>query len=162
MNLTCTAPIEENDLRLLLIIRRVTVKWETPKAGIFRIKTWKWHQNSVKICSGTIHSSDLSLGIHCICSQSRDTIPLSKALACLHVYLQYICSCHPAARSPIPAQVGSSVFYCPSVVIVILRIKQKIFSTSWSHFVVATVQYLYTVTVYLATLFFIHYSITLK
>jgi hypothetical protein len=26
----------------------------------------------------TLHSSDLSLGIHCICSQSRDTIPLSR------------------------------------------------------------------------------------
>ncbi len=52
MNHTCTAPIEENDLRLLLIILRVTVKWETAKASIFRIITWKWHQNGEKIGSG--------------------------------------------------------------------------------------------------------------
>ncbi len=52
MNHTCTAPIEENDLRLLLVIRRVTVKWETAKTCIFWIKTWKWHQNRKKICSG--------------------------------------------------------------------------------------------------------------
>ncbi len=51
MNLTCTAPIGENDLRLLLIIVWVTVEWETGKAGIFRIKTWKWHQNGKNICS---------------------------------------------------------------------------------------------------------------
>ncbi len=52
MNFTWTAPIEENDLWLLLIICGVTVKWETAKAGIFRITTWKWHQNEEKICSG--------------------------------------------------------------------------------------------------------------
>jgi hypothetical protein len=52
MNHTCKAPIEENDLWLLLIIRRVTVKWETAKARIFPIETWKWHQNGKKMCSG--------------------------------------------------------------------------------------------------------------
>jgi hypothetical protein len=36
----------------VLIIRRVTVKWETVKSRIFWIKTWKWHQNRIKICSG--------------------------------------------------------------------------------------------------------------
>jgi hypothetical protein len=52
MNHTCTAPIEENDLRLLLIIRRVTVKWGTAKALIIQIKTWKWHHIGIKLCSG--------------------------------------------------------------------------------------------------------------
>jgi hypothetical protein len=42
----------QSDLRLLLIIHRVTVKWETAKAYFFRIKTWKWHQKGTKICSG--------------------------------------------------------------------------------------------------------------
>ncbi len=39
-------------LRLLLNICIVTVKWETVTACFFRIKTWKWHQKGIKICSG--------------------------------------------------------------------------------------------------------------
>ncbi len=42
------------DLRLLLVIRRVTVKWETVKSCIFWMKTWKWHQNGIKLCSGNL------------------------------------------------------------------------------------------------------------
>ncbi len=41
-----------SDLRLLLIICRVIVKWETATACFFRIKTWKWHQKGIQICSG--------------------------------------------------------------------------------------------------------------
>ncbi len=79
MNHTCTAPIEYYDLRLLLIIRRVTVSNEKPpKHAFFELK----HENNIKTgknyASATLHSSDLSLGFHCICSQSRDTIPLSS------------------------------------------------------------------------------------
>ncbi len=44
--------MDETDLRLLLIIRRVTVKWETDKACFLQIKTWKWYQKAKKICSG--------------------------------------------------------------------------------------------------------------
>ncbi len=43
----------QRDLRLLLIICRVTVYWETATACFFRIKTWKWHQKGIKICSGS-------------------------------------------------------------------------------------------------------------
>jgi hypothetical protein len=32
--------MDETDLRLLLIIRRVTVKWETDNACFLQIKTW--------------------------------------------------------------------------------------------------------------------------
>jgi hypothetical protein len=40
--------MEENDLRLLLI-RRVTVKWETAKPGIFRMKmTSKREENMLR------------------------------------------------------------------------------------------------------------------
>jgi hypothetical protein len=42
----------QSDLQLLLIICRVTVKWETATACFFRIKTWKWLQKGIKICSG--------------------------------------------------------------------------------------------------------------
>ncbi len=52
MNRTCTKPMDETDLRLFLIICWVTVKWETDKACSFKIKTWKWHQKAIKICSG--------------------------------------------------------------------------------------------------------------
>jgi hypothetical protein len=43
-----------------------------------------------KICSDTLHSSDLSLGIHFICSQSCDTIPLSKLQSELSVLEEYV------------------------------------------------------------------------
>jgi hypothetical protein len=42
----------QNDLRLLLIICRVNVKWKTATACLFRIKTWKWNQKGIKLCSG--------------------------------------------------------------------------------------------------------------
>jgi hypothetical protein len=41
--------ITTDDLLLSLIIRRMTVKLETTKASFLRIKTWKWHQNEIKI-----------------------------------------------------------------------------------------------------------------
>ncbi len=44
------AMITGADLRLLPIICRVTVKWETATACFFRIKTWKWHQKGIKMC----------------------------------------------------------------------------------------------------------------
>ncbi len=36
--------MDETDLRLLLIIRKVTVKWETKKASFFKLK----HKNGIK------------------------------------------------------------------------------------------------------------------
>jgi hypothetical protein len=68
--------LEENYLKLLLIICRVTVDWENAKACFFRIKKCKWHQNGTKICSGNLHFSDQTLWITCSYSQSLDTIPL--------------------------------------------------------------------------------------
>ncbi len=43
-----------SDLRLLLIIWRVTVEWETSTACFFRIKTWKWHKKGIKIFSANL------------------------------------------------------------------------------------------------------------
>ncbi len=40
------------DLRLLLIIRRVTASWETAAAWFFKSKSWKLTLKSLKICSG--------------------------------------------------------------------------------------------------------------
>jgi hypothetical protein len=49
-----------------------------PKDAFFKLK----HENGIKTgkkyAPATLHSSDLSLGNHCICFQSRDTIPLKK------------------------------------------------------------------------------------
>jgi hypothetical protein len=51
-------------------------KEKPPKQAFFELK----HENGIKTAKkyalATLHSSDLSLGIHCIFSQSRDTIPL--------------------------------------------------------------------------------------
>jgi hypothetical protein len=41
------------DLRLSLIIHRVTVKWDTKKQMYFlELITWKLHRKELKICSG--------------------------------------------------------------------------------------------------------------
>ncbi len=40
------------DLRLLLVIRRVTASWETAEAWFFGTKSWKITQKYIKICSG--------------------------------------------------------------------------------------------------------------
>ncbi len=42
----------QSDLRLLLIICRVTVKWKTATACLFWIKNQKWNQKGIQICSG--------------------------------------------------------------------------------------------------------------
>jgi hypothetical protein len=46
----------------------------------FRIKYENGIKTGKKYALATLHSSDLSLGIHCICSQSRDTIPLRRKI----------------------------------------------------------------------------------
>jgi hypothetical protein len=69
--------MDEIDLRLLLIIRRVTVKWETDKACFLKIKTWKGHQKAIKYAPAILSSLDLSFTIHSSQSQSHDTIPLN-------------------------------------------------------------------------------------
>jgi hypothetical protein len=48
MNHTCTAPIEENDLQLLLIIAELLSNEKLQKQAFFKLK----HQNGKKICSG--------------------------------------------------------------------------------------------------------------
>ncbi len=84
MNRTGITPIEENDLRLLLIICKVTFKWETAKACFFRNKTWKFRQKELKICFCEGKSNDLSNKIISVHSQSRDTIPLMIILITLN------------------------------------------------------------------------------
>ncbi len=68
--------MDETDLRLLLIICKVTVKWETDKACFLLIKTWKWHQKKIKYAPTILSSFDLSFTIDSSQSQSHDTIPL--------------------------------------------------------------------------------------
>jgi hypothetical protein len=61
----------------VLIICRVTVKWETATACFLDLS----HENGIKsenkYAPAILNSSDLSLGCHCNCSQTRDTIPLN-------------------------------------------------------------------------------------
>ncbi len=63
----------EINLQLFLIIHRVTVEWETAQSCFFQFKTWKWHQKALKLCSGNPNLK------HSGNSQSRDTIPLTRA-----------------------------------------------------------------------------------
>ncbi len=75
------------DLGLLLIIRRVISgcysslaellsNEKPPKIAFLELK----HENGIKreekYAPAVLNSSDLSLGFHCNCSQTRDTIPL--------------------------------------------------------------------------------------
>jgi hypothetical protein len=76
----------KTDLRLLLIIRRVTVKWETNKACFLQIKTWKSHQKAIKYAPAILSSFDLSFTIHSSQSQSHDTIPLNAFVR------RYVCN----------------------------------------------------------------------
>ncbi len=68
--------MDEAELGLLLIIRRVTVKWETDKFAFYKLK----HENGIKkqyqYARAILSSFDLSFTIHSSQSQSRDTIPL--------------------------------------------------------------------------------------
>ncbi len=78
INCICTKPMDGTDLRLLLIICKVTVKWKTNKACFLIFK----HENDIKKHSKhtpEIPSSFvLSFTIHSSQSQSRDTIPLTQ------------------------------------------------------------------------------------
>jgi hypothetical protein len=55
MNRTSRKPIEKNDLQLLLIICKVTLKWETAKACFFRNKTWKFRHRELCPVSNLCH-----------------------------------------------------------------------------------------------------------
>ncbi len=67
-----------SDLRLLPIICRVTVKWETATACLFRLKHENGFKRDYKYAPAILNSSDLSLGCHCHCSQTSDTNPSSN------------------------------------------------------------------------------------
>jgi hypothetical protein len=69
--------ITSDDLRLLLIICRVTAIRETAKTFILELKHEKdIEKKSFKSPRATPNSSDLSFDPSCTHSQSRDTIPL--------------------------------------------------------------------------------------
>jgi hypothetical protein len=83
------------------------------------------HENGIKMgkkyAPATLHSSDLSLGIHCICSQSRDTIPLSintekgsYGSYAFHKALTWI----PETPPHVPAKLSSQ---CKAVIALVLH-----------------------------------------
>ncbi len=77
--------ITGDDLRLSLIIRRVTVKWETAKTCLLKIKHEEDVKNSYKCAPRAPSSSDLSFGKNYTHSQSWNTIPLTHS----KVYLRH-------------------------------------------------------------------------
>jgi hypothetical protein len=58
----------------------------------------KWEKNA----PATLHSSDLLLGIHCICSQSRDAIPVIYT----YIYEKYIYKLYLNNRIIVLVRVG--------------------------------------------------------